>query len=111
MKVVRLVSYGDPGEAFAIADVPEPDSPGPGEVLVAIVAAPVHPAHLLQARGYYGLRPELPAVPGEEGVGTVVAVGAGVTDLPAGQLVAIVPGTTGGLWAEQVTRRRADVVP
>jgi trans-2-enoyl-CoA reductase len=111
MKVVRLVSYGDPGEAFAIADVPEPDSPGPGEVLVATVAAPVHPAHLLQARGYYGLRPELPAVPGEEGVGTVVAVGAGVTDLPAGQLVAIVPGTTGGLWAEHLTRRRADVVP
>ena len=50
-------------------------------------------------------------MPGEEGVGTVVAVGAGVTDLPAGQLVAIVPGTTGGLWAEHLTRRRADVVP
>ena len=80
-------------------------------MVVAIVAAPVHPAHLLQARGLYGVRPELPAVPGEEGAGTVVTVGQGVTDLAAGQLVATVPRASGGVWAEQITRRREEVVP
>jgi mitochondrial enoyl-[acyl-carrier protein] reductase / trans-2-enoyl-CoA reductase len=110
MKAIGLVSYGDPMDAVAMLELPDAGSPGPGEVLVDLIAAPVHPAHVLQARGFYGVRPELPAVIGEEGVGTVAAVGRGVDDLTPGDVVAIVP-LEGGLWAEQVLRSRDAVVP
>ncbi len=47
------------------------ESPGPGEVLVRILAAPVNPADLNTIEGTYGVKPALPATPGIEGCGVV----------------------------------------
>jgi NADPH:quinone reductase-like Zn-dependent oxidoreductase len=49
------------------------DSPGPGEVLVRILAAPLNPADLNTIEGTYGVKPALPATPGIEGCGVVEA--------------------------------------
>jgi NADPH:quinone reductase-like Zn-dependent oxidoreductase len=49
------------------------DSPGPGEVLVRILAAPINPADLNTIEGTYGVKPPLPATPGIEGCGVVEA--------------------------------------
>lgn len=48
-----------------------PRQPGSGEVLVRIDAAPINPADLNLIEGTYGVKAELPAVPGIEGCGVV----------------------------------------
>lgn len=44
-----------------------------GELLVKMLASPIHPADLNWIEGTYGTRPTLPEVPGTEAVGEVVA--------------------------------------
>ncbi|MCF7674448.1 MAG: 2-enoyl thioester reductase domain-containing protein [Akkermansiaceae bacterium] len=46
--------------------------PGPGEVLVRILAAPINPADLNFVEGTYGVKATLPATPGVEGCGEIV---------------------------------------
>lgn len=70
--------------------------PAPGRLLIEMIAAPINPSDLLAIRGAYDAGQVLPAVPGFEGVGRVVA-GAGV---PAGTRVLALRG--GGTWAGHV---------
>jgi NADPH:quinone reductase-like Zn-dependent oxidoreductase len=46
---------------------------GPAQVLVEMLAAPINPADLNFIEGTYGVKPVLPATPGVEGCGKVVA--------------------------------------
>ncbi|OIJ92640.1 hypothetical protein BIV23_38495 [Streptomyces monashensis] len=93
------------GKGVALLELPEPSSPGPGQVLVAVEAAGVGPwDELLNGAGWdVGLRP--PAALGVEGAGRVLAVGAGVTGFAVGDRVlaheAPLPGGS-GFWAERV---------
>ncbi|MEU6220794.1 alcohol dehydrogenase catalytic domain-containing protein [Streptomyces sp. NPDC047022] len=75
------------GSDVALLDVPEPPSPGLGQLLVAIDAAGVGPwDQLLNDAGWdVGLRP--PAALGVEGAGKVLAVGADVTGFAVGDRV------------------------
>ena len=50
-----------------------PPPPAAGEVRVRMLAAPVNPADLNFIEGTYGVKPALPATPGVEGCGKVVA--------------------------------------
>ena len=70
--------------------------PAPGEVLVRIEAAALGFPDLLMTRGGYQAKPPLPFIPGMESAGTVVAIGAGVTDFAPGTAV-IGGGLTGGV--------------
>jgi NADPH:quinone reductase-like Zn-dependent oxidoreductase len=74
----RLVfrQTGKPAEVLA-AEPFMPREPGPGEVLVRILAAPINPADLNTIEGTYGVKLELPATPGVEGCGEVVRSGDG----------------------------------
>ncbi|QHC22862.1 NADP-dependent oxidoreductase [Streptomyces sp. GS7] len=89
----------------ALLELPEPPSPGPGQILVAVEAAGVGPwDELLNGAGWdVGLRP--PAALGVEGAGEVLAVGAGVAGFAVGERVlaheAPLPGGS-GFWAERV---------
>ncbi|MER6976195.1 NADP-dependent oxidoreductase [Streptomyces carpinensis] len=89
----------------ALLELPEPPSPGPGQILVAVEAAGVGPwDQLLNGAGWdVGLRP--PAALGVEGAGKVLAVGAGVTGFAVSDRVlaheAPLPGGS-GFWAERV---------
>lgn len=87
MKQVLLDRYGDPEEGVRCADVPDVGAPGAGEVVFEVLAFPINPADISFCRGTYRLRPELPATPGAECVGRVVALGAGVTHVKSGDLV------------------------
>jgi NADPH2:quinone reductase len=77
MRAARIVSLDGPGALEVASDVPEPDAAAghvltPGEgVVVDVRAAGVSFPEVLQSRGEYQLKPELPFVPGSEVAGVV----------------------------------------
>ncbi|HEY2956134.1 MAG TPA: quinone oxidoreductase [Candidatus Eisenbacteria bacterium] len=84
MKAVRFHATGGP-EVLRLEEVAEPE-PGPGQLLLRVEAAGVNFIEVYQREGYY--RVDLPATLGSEVAGTVVRVGAGVTEFRTGDLVA-----------------------
>lgn len=85
MKAAVVQRFGAP---LAIEEVSVP-KPGPGEVLVKIVATGVCHTDLHAADGDWPVKPVPPFIPGHEGAGIVVAVGAGVTQWKEGDRVGI----------------------
>ncbi|HEX3786307.1 MAG TPA: NADPH:quinone oxidoreductase family protein [Pseudonocardiaceae bacterium] len=85
MRAVWVREFGAE-DTLTVADTPDP-RPGPGEVLIEVAAAGVNRADLLFRSGRYHSGPALPAVPGSEGAGTVVAVGPGVAEFALGDRV------------------------
>lgn len=96
---VRIHAHGDPAAVLRVEALPDP-APGPGEVAVRMRLAPVNPADLNVIEGTYGRLPALPATLGNEGVGVVEAVGAGVADLRPGDLVRPRDGV--GSWCQRL---------
>ncbi|MSQ32912.1 MAG: quinone oxidoreductase [Dehalococcoidia bacterium] len=84
MKVMRVSDYGGP-EAMKMEELPDP-KPGPGQALVKIAACGVNFVDIYQRSGAYKL--PLPLSMGQEGAGVVEAVGAGVSEVRAGDRVA-----------------------
>ena len=62
-------------------------TPGRGQALVKVITSGVCHTDLHAAEGDWPVKPSPPFVPGHEGVGEVVALGEGVTDLAVGDLV------------------------
>jgi mitochondrial enoyl-[acyl-carrier protein] reductase / trans-2-enoyl-CoA reductase len=87
MKLAQLNAFGVPSEVVACIEADDPGQPGPGEVLIEMLACPINPAEFLLIEGKYASRPPLPARLGIEGAGRVLAVGDGVTGLATGTLV------------------------
>ena len=92
MRAITYDRYGPP-DVLKLADVPIP-TPGPGSVLVKVAAASVNAFdwHLLRGKPYVarvseGVRAPKRNIPLVDMAGTVVAVGAEVTDLAVGDEV------------------------
>lgn len=81
-----------------LRDLPR-ESPGPGQVVVAMRAASVNFPDLLMTQGLYQFKPELPFVCGLEGAGVVTAIGAGVGSVKVGDAVMV--GNKTGCFAEE----------
>jgi len=64
-------------------------SPGPGQILVKTEACGVCHTDLHAARGDWPVKPALPFIPGHEGIGLVVAIGAGVKGVKEGDRVGV----------------------
>ncbi|SFH60905.1 alcohol dehydrogenase, propanol-preferring [Collimonas sp. OK307] len=62
---------------------------GPGQILVKTEACGVCHTDLHAAHGDWPLKPALPFIPGHEGIGLVVAIGAGVTSVKEGDRVGV----------------------
>ncbi|HYZ41172.1 MAG TPA: NADPH:quinone oxidoreductase family protein [Stellaceae bacterium] len=86
MKAVVCEAFGGP-EVVALRDVPDPPPPGPGELQVRIQARGVQYVDVLMLAGKYQFRPEPPFIPGSEGAGEVVAIGAGITGFRPGDRI------------------------
>jgi alcohol dehydrogenase, propanol-preferring len=80
MRAAVVHAFGGP---LRIEEVPIP-APGPGEVLIKVVATGVCHTDLHAANGDWPGRPPLPFVPGHEGAGIIAACGPGVTGLKEG---------------------------
>ena len=83
MKAVRFSQFGGP-EVLQIVDLPDPH-PGPGQIRVAVRAAGVNPTDWKVRRGELG--GGLPQTTGRDVAGIVNEIGAGVTDVAAGDRV------------------------
>jgi NADPH:quinone reductase len=92
MRAMQISELGGP-DALAPAEVPEPPaahplSPGEG-VLIQVRAAGVSFPDVLQARGLYQYKPELPFVPGGEVAGEVVQAPASSGLAPGDRVMAL----------------------
>lgn len=86
---MRAVVYREPGPSsvLQVADLPDPE-PGPGDVLVRLERAGVNPTDWkFRANAMRGFEQ---VVPGQDGAGTVAAVGDGVDGLAVGDRVWLV---------------------
>lgn len=100
MQAIQIEAFGNPAEVMKLVDIPDVGAPAEGEVVIALEASPINMSDLLMIAGRYGYRPALPSVMGSEGVGRVVAVGAGVRHLKAGDRT-LVPYPSSA-WAERI---------
>ncbi|MBL6613132.1 MAG: alcohol dehydrogenase AdhP [Reyranella sp.] len=87
-KTMRAAVVHAFGKPLKIEEVPIP-TPGPGEVLVKIVATGVCHTDLHAAGGDWPVKPAPPFIPGHEGAGIVAALGPGVMGLKEGDAVGI----------------------
>ncbi len=98
MRAAVVPTPGGP-EALTIAELPDPE-PGPGQVVLDVVASAVNRADLLQRQGFYPPPPGASDVIGLECSGRVSAVGAGVEGWSVGDEACAL--LAGGGYAEKV---------
>ncbi|XP_043251306.1 enoyl-[acyl-carrier-protein] reductase, mitochondrial [Colletes gigas] len=95
-KSLLYTTYGNPADVLRITtqtiNQPEND-----QVSVKWLLAPINPADLNTIQGKYPSKPPLPAIPGNEGVGEVIAIGSNVNNLSVGDRV-IPFGSHLGTW-------------
>lgn len=102
MRAIHVTATGGP-EVLVPTELPDP-SPAPGEVLVRVAAVGVNFIDTYRRSGVYPV--PVPHVPGDEGAGTVVAVGRDVARVAEGDRVAWADGSSGSYAA--LTTVRAD---
>jgi NADPH2:quinone reductase len=105
MRAVIIEAPGGP-EQMKLVDRPDP-VPGPGEVRVRVEAAGVNFIDVYKRTGLYAN--PMPLALGEEGAGTIDAVGAGVTEWREGDRVAWAG--VGGSYASHVVAKASALVP
>jgi putative PIG3 family NAD(P)H quinone oxidoreductase len=107
---MRAVTAPDPGgpEALTVIDLPDPE-PGPGEVVIDVVASAVNRADTLQRQGFYPPPEGASDVLGLECSGRISAVAAGVEGWSTGDEVCAL--LAGGGYAEKVTVPAGQVMP
>jgi NADPH:quinone reductase len=86
MRAWQVAELGEPRDVMRLVDVADPE-PGPGQLVVRVLAAPANFPDVLMCRGEYQVKPELPFTPGVELCGEVVALGEGVTGFAVGDRV------------------------
>ena len=107
MKAITLPTPGD-ADALVLAEVPDPQ-PAAGEVRVAVAAAGVNRADVMQRMGHYPPPPGAPEYPGLEVSGTIEALGEGVTGWSVGDEVCAL--LSGGGYAELVCVPAGQLLP
>lgn len=104
MRAIQISAHGGP-EVLTPVGLPDPE-PGPGQLLVRVAAAGVNYIDTYLRNGQYPS--PLPFVPGLEGAGTVIALGAGADGFTVSDRVAW--GHAPGSYAELVLVTAADAI-
>jgi putative PIG3 family NAD(P)H quinone oxidoreductase len=107
VRAISLNGFGGP-DVMAWRPMPDP-KPGPGEVLVDVVAAGVNRADLLQRQGYYPPPPGASKILGLECSGTVAGLGEGVHGWVLGDKVCAL--LAGGGYAQRVAVPATQLLP
>lgn len=99
---MKALQKTQPAFGLELRELPPPESPGPGEVIVAVGATGVcgTDVHIYEWTGGYEIMTKaMPVTIGHEFAGTVAAAGAGVQGLIEGALVAVRPSVVCGRCA------------
>lgn len=107
MRAILISAPGGP-EVLVESQMPVP-VPGPGDVLIKVVAAGVNRPDVLQRQGRYNPPPDASPLPGLEVAGTIAAVGEGVDSREIGRRVCAL--TPGGGYADYVLTPHAQCMP
>ena len=107
---MRAVIAPEPGgpDALVVTDLPDP-TPGPGEVVIDMVATAINRADTMQRQGFYPPPPGASDVLGLECSGVVSAVGDEVDQWAVGDEVCAL--LAGGGYAEKVLVPAGQVMP
>ena len=107
MKRIVVTHYGGPDELRVLEE--ERPEPAADEVRVRVLAAGVSLPDVMMREGIHPETPKLPFTPGWDLVGVVERLGAGVSGVKTGQLVAALP--ISGAYAEFVCLPERELVP
>ena len=109
MRAIVITKHGGPG-VLQVQEQPDPEL-GAGEVRIEVAAAGINFADVMARMGLYPDAPKTPCVVGYEVAGTILELGAGISDshptLTPGQRV--LASTVFGGYASQVAVPAADV--
>lgn len=107
---MHAITIREPGgpDVLEWTEVPDP-VPGPGEVLLDVVASALNRADLLQRQGYYPPPPGASDILGLEASGTIAELGDGVTGWRVGDRVCAL--LAGGGYAERVAVPAGQLLP
>jgi len=110
VKAWQLDRHGEPEDVLELAELPQPE-PGPGQLLVRVLAAAANFPDVLMCRGTYQVRPPMPFCPGVELCGEVAQAGPDVTAFKPGMRV--IGGTVlpHGAFAEYALMDAATALP
>lgn len=98
---MHAITISEPGGPEVLSWTEQPDpQPGPGEVVLDVVATAVNRADLLQRQGNYAPPPGVTDIPGLECSGRVTSLGEGVANLAVGDEVCAL--LAGGGYATKV---------
>src|SRR3984893_14919939 len=89
MHAIKMRNFGPPLEVLEFIELPDPSVPGADEVVVGVEFAPINMNDLYLIEGVFPIRPTVPSVVGNEGVGRILSVGKDVGDLRVGDRVLI----------------------
>ncbi|MEN8892822.1 zinc-dependent alcohol dehydrogenase family protein [Planktotalea arctica] len=99
VKQVVYSEFGDPTEVLRLEEVPR-ETLEAGQARADVLRSPINPSDLIQISGNYGVRPPLPAIAGNEGIGRITEVSGDARGLAVGQLVLLPAGI--GIWRSEV---------
>ena len=98
-RAITYASAGEPADVLEAAEIPDPPTPGPGQIQVEVRAFPIHPGDLVGV-SFGPPHPGQRTVAGLEATGVVVATGPGVDAPTVGTRVTVFPNP--GSWAQRI---------
>ena len=108
VKQVVYSEFGDPAKVLLVEEVAR-DVLEAGQARADVLRSPINPSDLIQVSGNYGVRPPLPAIAGNEGIGRITEVSGEARGLTVGQLVLMPAGA--GTWRSEVVAPAGAFVP
>eukprot|EP01041_Mallomonas_annulata_P003834 gene3836-7637_t len=99
---ITYETLGNPMSVLKVSKMPPIGELKPTEVSIKILAAPINPADINMIEGVYGVKPNLPAIAGGEGVAVVKKTGSAVKGIKVGDWV--IPASAAsafGTWREE----------
>jgi NADPH:quinone reductase-like Zn-dependent oxidoreductase len=107
-RAVTYTAAGDPAGLREVTEIPDPPTPGHGQVQIDVRAFPIHPGDLVGV-SFGPPHPGQRTVAGLEATGVVVATGPGVGTPTVGTRVTVFPNA--GSWVQRITVATEVAVP
>lgn len=101
MKAASYSIFGDPNEVIDLIEM-DSEAMNPDDVRIQLEVSNINPADLLTIQGLYPIKPKLPAIAGNEGIGRVVELGKNISNVKLQDRVFIPYRSGVGSWREEL---------